>query len=495
MTVAALVEHECTVHQPASEAVNPATPRAAATRLPRALVIVLAVGLALRLAVVAWMYWNGQELYVWDEWDYDKLAVNLLRHGEFGFEPGQLTSIRPPLYPATLAAIYAVGGEHNYTLVRVLQALMAIATAWIVFALARSLYDERTGVIAAGVVACYPSIVANTGLILTETLFTCLLCTACLLMHQCLMLGGAWRFALLGMTLALGALTRSVLWLFPPVLLVFLIVCDPAREIRLRILHAGVAIIMFAAVIAPWAYRNTRLHYTFTAVDVMGGRNFMMGNYEHTPLKRPWDAIGVKGDTAWDAVLRAQELVGRDSTQGQIDKVAMKYGLDYVRRNPAQTLVRDVAKFFHFWQLERELVAGMSRGYWGAWSKPALLVAGSIFASTYMVVVIGGVLGWSLRPSHAWRMHVFLLLVIAFVCGIHTLVFAHSRYHLPLIPLLAIYAAAAWTAQTSLLGQWRRPQFWLAACVCILLAASWARELVIEIPRLLSLVTEIRGMV
>lgn len=81
-------------------------------------------------------------------------------------------------------------------------------------------------------------------------------------------------------------------------------------------------------------------------------------------------------------------------------------------------------------------------------------------------------------------MHLFLLLIVAFICGIHTLVFAHSRYHLPLMPVLGIYAAAAWTARSTVLTHWRRPAFWLAGTLCLVLALSWCRELPIDIARL-----------
>jgi 4-amino-4-deoxy-L-arabinose transferase-like glycosyltransferase len=412
------------------------------------------------------------------------LAINLVRHGEFAFEPGRPISLRPPLYPALLAATYSLVGEHNYTVVRLWQVLLGTLTVWIVFELARSLYDEKTGLIAAGIVACYPSIVATTGLILTETLFTFLLCWACLLMQQGLSRGGYGRFAALGAVLAAGALTRSVLWLFPPVLLLFMLAAGPRRELARRLAQAAIAIAAFAAVIAPWAYRNTRLQKTFTAVDCMGGRNFMMGNYEFTPADRPWDAISEDGERSWDAVLRKKIPMPPAITQGQIDKLALKCGLQYVAEHPGQTLARDVAKFFHFWQLERELIAGLQAGFWGGATKLWLLLAAAAILGSYVLVLVGGILGWSLRWPEQWPAHLFLLLVAAFICGIHTLVFAHSRYHLPLMPLLAVYAAAAWTARGELVTQYRRPAAWLAGGLCLVLAISWCRDLAIEIPRL-----------
>ncbi len=44
------------------------------------------------------------------------------------------------------------------------------------------------------------------------------------------------------------------------------------------------------SVVGPWAVRNTRLQGVVTIVDTMGGMNLRMGNYEHTPDDRMWDA-------------------------------------------------------------------------------------------------------------------------------------------------------------------------------------------------------------
>jgi len=455
-------------------------PRTMARSLPRSLVLIVLVGITLRLAVAMWVH--GEPLHVWDERDYDTLAVNLVRHGEYGFEPGIKTSIRPPLYPALLAAVYSVAGERNYLAVRALQAVLSGGLVVVVFFLARGMYDQRTGVVAAAICALYPSLVAASGLVLTETLFTLLLCSSCLVMHGYLTRGGVGRLVVFGILVGLAAQTRSVMWLFVPVLAVFLVAGDVQHSLPRRFVHAAVALAAMLAVMAPWAIRNTRLQETFTGIDVMGGRNFMMGNYEHTPLARPWDAISMEGEQAWHAVLQQRfPLAGR--TQGQIDKLALRYGVGYVKEHPGQTLRRDIAKFFHFWQLEREIVAGLAHGFWGRLSQPWVLVAAAAILGTYVATLLSGVFGALVRMSAPGQAHVFPILVIAFVCGIHTLVFAHSRYHLPLMPLVAVYAAAAWTGAGEISQQWRRPAFWSATATCGVLTASWAWELWVESAR------------
>jgi hypothetical protein len=53
-------------------------------------------------------------------------------------------------------------------------------------------------------------------------------------------------------------------------------------------------------------------------------------------------------------------------------------------------------------------------------------------------------------------------------------VFGHSRYHLPLIPLVLVYAAGALTHAGAIWRQRTSPRFALAVALCAVLFAGWA---------------------
>jgi hypothetical protein len=108
----------------------------------------------------------------------------------------------------------------------------------------------------------------------------------------------------------------------------------------------------------------------------------------------------------------------------------------------------------------------------------ALIIAGSYVAAAFM-----GILGAVLCPPSDWRVHSLLLLLIAFVCGLHTLAFGHSRYHLPLMPIVLVYSAAAITHAGYLWSQRFSGRFVFAGTLCTLLAASWAWELFLVDPQ------------
>jgi 4-amino-4-deoxy-L-arabinose transferase-like glycosyltransferase len=442
----------------------------------RALAWVVAAGAAVRLAL--WAGLGDQPLHIVDERAYNTLAVNLVEHGEFAFTPGTPATLRPPLYPVFVAGVYRVFGIENYQAVRLVQALLSLATVVIVYRLGLALYSPRVGLWAAGFCCFYPSLLGANGFLLTETLFTFLLCAECCVFVLALERRRPALLALAGVLLALGALTRSVLWLFGPAAAVFLLLAWRG-SLGIRTLAAAVFLTAFVATLAPWAVRNTRVEQTLVIVDTMGGRNFMMGNYRHTPLYRSWDAISLQGDQSWVHELHASCPPAERRTQGQVDQQALRLGLQFVKDNPGLTFKRDVIKFIQFWGLERELLAAVGRGYYGETSLPVFVGLTLLIFGSYTLALLAGVFGAVVARPADWQSHLLLLLVIAQVCGVHTLVFGHSRYHLPLMPLVLVFTAGAWVHARDIWQRRGRGPFWLACAVGSVFIAGWFYEILV----------------
>lgn len=444
-----------------------------AGRHPKALVIILLLGTVVRLGVWIWL---GAHQPAHDERDYNALAENLVEHQQFAIRPDVPTSLRPPLYPFFVATVYQLFGVENWAAVYALQGLLSLVTVWIVYQLGSAAYSEQVGCWAAALTCFYPSLLVYNSLLLSEVLFIFLLCLTLSLIARGLRQNSLLVWAVVGATLGLAALTRSVLWLFPPVLAVYMLTLAPGTLFR-RCSAAALMIVGFTLTIAPWSIRNSLLQRTLITIDVMGGRNLMMGNYEYTPLYRAWDAISMQGDEAWNEVLRPERIAMQAKTQGQIDKLAMRYGLHFMLSHPGLTLERSLIKFVNFWQLERELVAGARQGELGAISYAGLLLLALLIAGSYAAAAITGIFGAVLCPPGNWRIHVIFLLLVAFVCALHTLTFGHSRYHLPLIPIVLIYSAAAITHTAGIWSQRLSGRFALAVTLCTLLALSWGWEI------------------
>lgn len=435
------------------------------------LTLILIFGVLVRL--VLWWVFKFEPINIWDEKDYNALATNLATSGEYKLTPdGILLSTRPPLYPALLAATYKLFGLESFGVVRLLQAALSLVTVVLVFGICCKVCDKRTAKWAAGLLCFYPSLLIYNNLILTEVLFTFLLVLTCYLIVVSLQRNSLLLVGLAGITLGLAALTRSVVWMAPPFLAGFLLITWPGVWSR-RLLASASLVVLFAVTIAPWSVRNTRLQQTFVGIDVMGGRNFMMGNYEHTPLYRSWDAIAIEGEKSWVHALLSKHPSDQRRTQGQVDKLAFSQGVEFVRSHPSLTLLRSTVKFFDFWGLEREVIAGAGKGEWGAMDSKSIILLTAIFAGSYALLVLLGIYGVFLAPPRDKRAHWLFLCVMFFVCAVHTVVFGHSRYHLPLIPFVLVYSAGAIVHLPQLWQQRKTLRFALASASCLVLIGGW----------------------
>jgi hypothetical protein len=83
----------------------------------------------------------------------------------------------------------------------------------------------------------------------------------------------------------------------------------------------------------------------------------------------------------------------------------------------------------------------------------------------------------------AWHLYVAALVVYTTLA--HAPASAHPRYHLPLVPFLALYAVQAWGMRRAL-WDGRRTVAVRAAAVCAgLLAVAWVRDIAIDLERFL----------
>lgn len=440
------------------------------------LVWILLAGAVVRLGL--WIVWKDEPVRIVDAQDYNGLAVRLLETGSYISESGELISLRPPLYPAIVSGVYGIFGVENYAAVRAVQAILSLVTVWCVYVLGRELYSRRVGLLAGAGICFYPTLLGFNNLLLSETLFTLFVTAITLTTVLAVKRESTGWLAATGLLLGLGALVRSILWLFAPVLSLFVFLVWPAA-MRKRVAVAAVPLVLFMLTLAPWTYRNTRLQKTFTVVDVMGGRNAMMGNYEHTPLERNWATISiVQGDKQWFRVLQKETPGYSELTQGQIDKLAMKHGMRFASAHPLLTLQRDAVRFFNFWQLERTLPAGMVQGVFGDVPKAVLIPAALLICGAYAFALFAGIFGAVFVPPVERRFHSLLGLTIVFPCVIHTLIFAHARYHLPIVPILIVYAAAAVVNWRSIWEKRQTTQFRVVVAVCVIFVLAWLRELV-----------------
>jgi 4-amino-4-deoxy-L-arabinose transferase-like glycosyltransferase len=403
------------------------------------LLLILVLGLLIR---VVFLYTTQDTpLMIVDEQHYHALALNLLHGNGLAWEPGKLTSVRPPLYPALMALVWTISGTESVLLIRIVQILFALANVYLLYRLGLLLFDHRVALLAALALCLYPSMLAFNVFILTEVLFTFLLTLMVFGVVMLLRTGRGWVAWGTGVVLGLAALARSVLWPLPAILcpFVFFVASGSRRQ---RFWMALLLFIGYALVVVPWAVRNTRLQGVLTVVDTMGSITLRMGNYEHTPLNRAWDPVTLQGENSVFQALLQEHPEASSWTDGQKATWALKKALTYMVAHPGLTLKRSVIKLANFWGLERTVIAGWQQGLY---RPPRWFAAlGTLIIPLFYVgIILLACAGVFLSPPGDRRMHVLLLLPVAFVAGMHMLAFGHERYHLPLMPFLLLYAAAA----------------------------------------------------
>ena len=267
------------------------------------LVFLLFLGLVVRLVFLHQTSEMGLEIT--DEEHYHQLGSSILSGWGLAWGPGEPTSIRPPLYPAFLALVWALVGTESLVAVRGVQIVLSLFNVLLLYQLGLRIFSRRVAFLAAGIFCFYPTLLAFNYLLLTEVLFTFLL-TLFVLGYVVLVQTGKISIALgTGCALGLAALTKSILWPFPILLcpLAFFMLTG-SRLGRLRLV--GCLFLGYLVIVGPWAVRNTALQGEFTVVSTMGGITLLMGNYEHTPLNRAWDPITLRGERSIFQKLRRQ---------------------------------------------------------------------------------------------------------------------------------------------------------------------------------------------
>jgi 4-amino-4-deoxy-L-arabinose transferase-like glycosyltransferase len=438
----------------------------------RPLLALLIIALTVRIGLL----WAASSigLQIDDERQYVQLATNLADGHGFGFEPGHLTSMRPPLYPAFVAATWWLTGSRALLAVRAAQIIVGLGSIVLLYGIVLRLFDRRTALVAAALFGLYPSLLFSGVLILSETLFIGLFL---LTIRGCLALfDGENRWAAFGTGVVLGfsALTRSILWPLPAVLIPFLWLASRA-SMRQKAAVCGLVLAGYAMALGPWAIRNTRLQHTPVLVDTMGGINLLTGNYAFTPEGRMWDGVRLTGVASWSAPL-ASRPEALQWTVGQKDRWARNAAVEFMTAHPLLTLKRSILKLADLWGLEREWVAGIQQGLYHPPEWFAILST-TLVLCAYPVALLLAVLGFFwVRPADP-RAHWFFLLLIVFTSALHAVTFGHSRYHLPLVPVVALYASAALVNRDVVLQQLRvrsralAPSLIAATCLAI-----WVRE-------------------
>jgi 4-amino-4-deoxy-L-arabinose transferase-like glycosyltransferase len=362
-------------------------------------------------------------------------------------------SYQPPLYTVFLAAVLGVSG-HSATAVKLAQILLSTLTAGLVFLLGTAWLGPRRGLVAGTLCALYPTLIAFSHYLWSETLFVFLLTLAFWLVTRTRELP-TWGEALAaGLVLGLGILTRGMLLLFVPVIVAWLAWIHRERGRDAFVRAAAVALVA-AAVVLPWTVRSSTMHGGLVVVDTNGSFNVWRGN---TPdaysdrsdpvggtYARPFDGLPlmpVARQNQRRLVETVRQETGEDRpTDLTVARTASRLARADVLSAPGTFLARIPTKLVDLWNPTSFLLRHFRIGaYPGA--SPGVEAAVSWAAIlSYLGVAGFGIAGaFLLRGDPRIRL---VLLLILFVTALHGATFGLTRFRLPVMPFAMLMAAHA----------------------------------------------------
>jgi 4-amino-4-deoxy-L-arabinose transferase-like glycosyltransferase len=336
-----------------------------------------------------------------DQFEYLALGRNLLHEHELKFYDdrfGQsVHAYRTPGYPLFIA--FCGGNVHA---IQIAQALVDVSTVFAIYLL------SRRSLVAAAIVAFNPFLIYFSSLVLSETLFTAMLAWG-----MYLLLRQKWRIAGL-IVLALSVLVRpSALGL---VVLLAIVAAWP-RGWRAVAQDAAIAGALVAAVLFPWAYRNS--HHPQVRSWIWTTTNNGITAYDGFNDR----ATGASDQKAFVSELRTP-LSRMDEVER--DNFLSEQTHAWIESHPARSIQLMGSKIARTWS-----PIPLSNEYGG---NTLYVVIGLIYSLPFDVLILLGL--WKAALPRTAK--VFLLLPAIYFTGIHALSVGSLRYRLPIEPPMAV---------------------------------------------------------
>ena len=356
------------------------------------------------------------------------------------------TAYYPVGYAAALGGVFALVKHtpipDDLTLAAgYFQVALGVAGVWLVFALGRRLFGDAVGLGAALAVALMPNLIFHIATYLTETLFIALVLGALLVLidrdwdERRI---EPWRIVTFGVLLGLSALVRPISLLFLPLLPIVWLLA--ALGWRRTLGYSAAALVVTAATIAPWTLRNAVQMDAFVIISTNVGDNLCMGHHE-----------GATGQFNLSPACGLQETpdeyIGLTREEFEIERNSdnTRTALEFAREHPVGELKLLSRKAYHTWRHDHDGLQAVESYGDDRFLPGALRTALERIADGYFFVAIslGGLgLAGLVAPRPDARRVLFLLALLA-LAGVPLVFFGDARFHVPVMPLLAVPAAWA----------------------------------------------------
>jgi 4-amino-4-deoxy-L-arabinose transferase-like glycosyltransferase len=343
------------------------------------------------------------------------IALNMLAGKGYIYSYGTVPpskSFRVPVFPLTLFLLWSIFGV-NLLLTKVVMAVLSAASAVLAGIIGKEVFNPAAGLMAAVLVALFPSLIYWTGTLGPETLTTFLL-----LLTLLLMLRGNFFYS--GLMLGALILTRGVFLPFVVVAVIWILLKGCSWS-ALR--SAALFCVAVALAMAPWVYRNWLVHGSVLLLSTEGGLIF----YECNNAA----ALANRGDWQHNFDFYSPELKAKAQLLSEVafDQLLYERGFKEIWANQQAFTRAFVSRVYNFWRSSpRDHYAKLERFVMLLTWLPAVLLA---LMQMYL--------------ARAWRNWKCLLLitVLLVVTAAYGCFYSVIRYRAPLEPVVLVFAAGS----------------------------------------------------
>ncbi|HET9316681.1 MAG TPA: glycosyltransferase family 39 protein [Vicinamibacteria bacterium] len=385
-------------------------------RFARCLLAITLAGLVLR---AVFLLLEPPARLTGDEPSWTAMAIRGLVRLRRPFSPLRSPIVfYPPGYPYFVGAFYALGG---LAAVQWAQVVVGALLAPAVGRVGRTVFSPRVGLAAAALAAVYPELVWFCAHFWSETLFVALLWWG---LERALAAdaSGRWPPAIAaGVLWGAASLTRETPLAFVPIVAIWMLV-GRGRGGRAR---AAAFVTAATLTVVPWTWRNWVAFDAFVPVSTFGAHALWQGNTTLTreEFSRQTDAV--------------------DGAIAQF-RLARERGFEAIRaRQPWWLLQKVRSEMPALWGPASYVGFLVDDGAYGA-AAPAMRVAAHVSVAAYLAVLAAALPG--LAVLRRQRGATLLLLFAACSLALHVITFGDVRFRLPLMPVLFLAAAHAWSA-------------------------------------------------
>ncbi len=378
---------------------------------------------------------------------YRELAENLAREGVYGYgQPGddiQPTAYRPVLYPLLLSTAVDAKWQLSLWRVTLMHLALGVGTVLLTLNLGERLKLGGWSYFAALLVCCDPILLNQSALVMTETLATFLAVLSLWCLTRLTQFPEWWNALMAGGALGLSALCRPTFLPWIGLVAIALMLLAKVSWSR-RAVHATALIAGACLFLLPWGIRNRVELGKFMLTTTHGGYTFYLGNCHEFFVH----LTAGKSLETYDSLEALIMSTIRANSSGNIFIVSGDELL--VDHQLYQQSFQDIheephlfayACLYRLYQLINPLPHPPAKEL-GPESVPRKLLR-NVVAAWYVAVYLLAILG-CIRLRKDFRSPPWLwgvLLVFTFL-AIHTFYWTNLRMRAPLMPFIALVAAA-----------------------------------------------------